>query len=82
MGELTDGLVNREVGPQLLPDALRRPRPDRPAGAEVVGLESEQQIRAHHGEYVSELDRPEAAVSDDQVSGAGGASQQQAGASR
>ena len=36
VGDLTDGLVNREVGPQLLPDALRRPRPDLPAGAEVV----------------------------------------------
>ncbi len=41
----------------------------------MVGLEPDQQIRARRGEDVSELDRPEAAVGEDQVAGTGGAGQ-------
>jgi hypothetical protein len=42
-------------------------------GPKVVGLEPDQQIRTRRSEGVSELDRPEAAVGNDQVAGAGGA---------
>ncbi len=44
-------------------------------GAEVVGREPDQQIRTRCGEDMSELDRPEATVGDDQVARADGAGQ-------
>lgn len=44
-------------------------------GAEVAGLASDKQVRTGQGEDVGELDRPEAAVGDDQVGRACGAGQ-------